>query len=294
MSLAMLSPADAVALVGLTYTSTGSVSVDSEQPTFAANQLAAKSCASLCWRSVLEQRRLRSPVALTSIPVKTPEGQAELSQRTRRLNQRQRTVLFLVDGKRTVVEVQTMALQAGAPPSCMDELIALGMVLVTQPTVPMTRYRSASPGAVEPTDIWIEPGLAAAQPDEIEAVSTPTSDDSELPSSRTMAPDSANGEVPRALSPMSALQGLDDGETDHALEEARDILLRAVRAEAPLAGSLTLLRLRRARTRDELYALLEEVEVRIARPQRLLAAAQTLRRVRQLLSGETEPEPPKF
>ena len=233
-------------------------------------------------------------MALTSIPVKTPEGQAELSQRTRRLNQRQRTVLFLVDGKRTVVDVQTMALQAGAPPSCMDELIALGMVLVTQPTVPMARYRSGSPSSVELTDIGIEPGLAAAQPGQMEAVSTPNSDDSVLPSSRTLAPDSVNGDAPGALSPMSDLQGFSDSETDNALEEARDILLRAVRAEAPLAGSLTLLRLRRARSRDELYALMEEVEARIARPQRLLAAAQTLRRVRQLLSGETEPDAPKF
>jgi hypothetical protein len=233
-------------------------------------------------------------VALTSIPVKTPEGQAELSQRTRRLNQRQRTVLFLVDGKRTVVEVQTMALQAGSPPSCMDELMALGLVVVTQPTVPMTRYTPASPGAVEPTDIWLEPGLTPAQPDHVGAGSTPLAADSELPSTRSLTPDSSSPDVPRALSPKPALQGWGDGEIDQALEEARDILLRAVRAEAPLAGSLTLLRLRRARSRDELYALMEEVEVRITRPQRLLAAAQTLRRVRQLLSGEPEPEPPKF
>jgi hypothetical protein len=233
-------------------------------------------------------------VALTSIPVKTPEGQAELSQRTRRLNQRQRTVLFLVDGKRTVVEVQTMALQAGAPPSCMDELVALGLIVITQPTVPMTRYTAASPNAAEAPDIWLESGLATAQPSQMAAVGTPPAADSELASSRTLAPDSLNGEISGARSPRSALQSLDGSETDQALEEARDILLRAVRLEAPLAGSLTLLRLRRARTRDELYALMEEVEVRIARPQRVLAAAQTLRRVRQLLSGEPESPPPKF
>jgi hypothetical protein len=233
-------------------------------------------------------------VALTSIPVKTPQGQAELSQRTRRLNQRQRTVLFLVDGKRTVVEVQTMALQAGAPPSCLDELIALGLVVVTQPTVPMTRYTAAVPNAMDAPDIWLESHLPPSAPGREAAASAPTSTDSELPSTRTLAPDSLNGDLNSALSPMSALQGLDDGETDQALEEARDILLRAVRLEAPLAGSLTLLRLRRARNRDELCALMEEVEGRIARPQRLLASAQTLRRVRQLLSGEPEPEPPKF
>jgi hypothetical protein len=233
-------------------------------------------------------------VALTSIPVKTPEGQAELSQRTRRLSQRQRTVLFLVDGKRSVVEVQTMALQAGAPPSCMDELLALGLIVVTQPTVPMTRYTAVGLNAAEPPDIWLEPGLASVEPGRDAVVSATPSPDSELPPSRTLPPDSMNAELPRALSSPSELQGLNDGEVDEALEEARGILLRAVRLEAPLAGSLTLLRLRRARTREELHALMEEVEMRISRPQRSLAATQTLRRVRQLLSGEPEPEPPKF
>jgi len=54
---------------------------------------------------------------------------------------------------------------------------------------------------------------------------------------------------------------------------------------APVAGSLTLMRLRRARTREELAGLLDEVEQRIAKPPRPLAAAQTLRRVRDLLEG---------
>jgi hypothetical protein len=261
------------------------------------NQLAAKSSASLSWRSVFQHRSLRSLVALTSILVKTPQGQAELSQRTRRLNQRQRTVLFLVDGKRSVLEVQTMALQAGAPPSCLDELMALGLIVITQPTVPMTRYTAAVDNAMEAPDIWLESNLSPNLPGHEAAIRLPASADSELPSSRALAPDSLNGDVPGAMSPispMSALQGLDDSEADQAFEEARDILLRAVRQEAPLAGSLTLLRLRRARSRDELYALIEEVEMRITRPQRVLAAAQTLRRVRQLLSGEPEPEPPKF
>ena len=79
-----------------------------------------------------------------------------------------------------------------------------------------------------------------------------------------------------------------------AINAAREILLRAVRQEAPLAGSLTLLRLRKARTADDLRALLDEVEVRISKPQRMLTAQQTLSRVRQLLSGQAEPQPPIF
>jgi hypothetical protein len=75
----------------------------------------------------------------------------------------------------------------------------------------------------------------------------------------------------------------DPAAVDAPLEEARDILLRAVRNEAPVAGSLTLLRLRRARSRAELELLLDEVETRIRKPHRMLATTQTMRRVRQLL-----------
>jgi hypothetical protein len=70
---------------------------------------------------------------------------------------------------------------------------------------------------------------------------------------------------------------------ENSLEEARAVLIRAVRNEAPVAGSLTLLRLRRARTAGDLAEMLDEVEARISRPSRTLAAQQTLRRVRQLL-----------
>jgi hypothetical protein len=80
-----------------------------------------------------------------------------------------------------------------------------------------------------------------------------------------------------------------DAETaDDAFDQAREILLRAVRSEAPWAGSLTLLRLRRARSRSELEALLDEVEAHIHRPHRSLAAAQTITSVRQLLAKPTD------
>jgi len=75
---------------------------------------------------------------------------------------------------------------------------------------------------------------------------------------------------------------------DPAFAEARLILVRAVRAEAPLAGSLTLMRLRRARNRADLMQLLDEVEARITKPHRSLAASQTMRRVRLLLDGRID------
>ncbi|MGH8796323.1 MAG: hypothetical protein ACREXI_04640, partial [Caldimonas sp.] len=55
-------------------------------------------------------------------------------------------------------------------------------------------------------------------------------------------------------------------------------------AEAPVAGSLLLLRLRRARNREELMQLLDDVEGRIGKRHRSLSAAQTLASARRLLA----------
>jgi len=65
-------------------------------------------------------------------------------------------------------------------------------------------------------------------------------------------------------------------------------MVRAVLDKAPLAGALTLLKLRRARNRADLAELLDEVETRISRPHRSLAAMHTMRRVRQMLGGRAD------
>src|SRR5512143_3325766 len=61
-------------------------------------------------------------------PIKTPLGQDELRHRTRGLGQRYRTILLLVDGRRPVSEVLSLALQAGADTSQFEELVRLGLV----------------------------------------------------------------------------------------------------------------------------------------------------------------------
>lgn len=209
-------------------------------------------------------------------PIRTPEGQAELSTRARRLSQRHRTMLFLVDGKRSAIEVRRLAAQAGVPEACFDELTALGLIMLPEPTFSLLLDEPPPPAALH-IDLPL-PG-----PDE-------TTDDSVLlPASRTLQPDSS---LLSDLTPGDSWlpsQGREgDAAADAGFAEARRILARAVRAEAPVTGSLTLLRLRRARTRADLAALLDEVEARIAKPHRLLAAAQTLRRVRHLLGSRTD------
>jgi hypothetical protein len=224
-------------------------------------------------------------MALPLIPVKTPDGQAELSSRQRRVSQRHRTVLLLVDGRRNEDEVRHLAVQAGVPDQCFDDLLELGLILLPQPTVVLN---VAPP--VDETPLHVDIPLAAIEPE-----APADAADSVLPASRTLQPESVitDSMLGDAVSD-SVLQQIGIEEpTDDALEEARAILMRAVRTEAPLAGSLTLLRLKRARTRAALAGLMDEVEARITKPYRSLAAQQTLRRVRQLLATRTDSALPK-
>ncbi len=220
-------------------------------------------------------------MATPLIPVKTPDGQAELSSRQRKVSQRHRTVLLLVDGRRSEPQVRALAAQAGVPDAIFDELLALGLILLPEPTVVMNVVAPGSDGVAH-----VDIPLVAVAAGVDDAAEPP------LPPSRTLQPDSVLTDSVLADAPISdsVLKefGLDPAESgDPSLEEARGILMRAVRAEAPLAGRLTMLRLKRARSRDDLASLLDEVESRIIKPYRSLAAQQTLRRVRQLLGADS-------
>lgn len=208
-------------------------------------------------------------------PIKTADGLAELATRVRRLGQRHRTMLLLVDGRRSAADVQRLALQAGVPASVYHELMAMGLIALPLPTLPIS--------AMEETQLLppLVVDLPLPEPAEAEA----EAEESLLPSAQSLAPESTpNGE----LGPAEPWQAVETGhgdlaDLDPAVEEARDMLLRAVRAEAPVAGSLTLMRLRRARTRADLDELLDEVESRLRKPHRMLAVTLLMRRVRELI-----------
>lgn len=216
-------------------------------------------------------------MATINVPVKTPEAVAELSSRQRKLSQRHRTVLLLVDGRRAEEEVRQMARAAGSPESCFDELLDLGMISRPAPLEP----EPPPPPKMPRVDSRPAPLKAMSQ-----EPLAPDSVVSALPASLSLQPeshlDSSVSELAGAA--MDALESEPFDVQDEALEEARAILLRAVRAEAPVAGSLTMLRLRRARTREDIESLLEEVESRIFKPFKGLWASQTMARVRELLS----------
>lgn len=215
-------------------------------------------------------------MATINVPIKTPEAVAELSSRQRKLSQRHRTVLLLVDGRRPEDEVRQLAIAAGSPDTAFDELLDLGMISRPAPLEPEP-VRVAAPAERRPVPLEADTLQPSPAPDSVVSL---------LPPSLSLQPeshlDSTINELPGAA--MDALESEPFDVQDEALEEARAILLRAVRAEAPVAGSLTMLRLRRARTREDLESLLEEVESRIFKPFKGLWASQTMARVRELLS----------
>jgi hypothetical protein len=109
-------------------------------------------------------------------PTKTALGIDELRHRTRRLSQRHRTVLLLVDGQRSLAEVLALAQQAGAAISHFEELMKLGLVELQLPA--LTPASEAMPGSAEDTgaaevtsvDLMVvdpEPVSAAAAPVEL-------------------------------------------------------------------------------------------------------------------------------
>ncbi len=204
-----------------------------------------------------------------------------MSTRERRLSQRHRTVLFLVDGRRNVAEVQRMAMAAGASELLLDELLALGLLILQEPVEGASSVWSTLP---EPQEL----PAPSARPD------IPLND-SLLP---PLAPLSVHSVQSTAQLPpnLPVLQAVMEGhttlqapapdailESGDPLNEARDMLIRAVREESPVTGSLTVLRLKRAKSIADVTALLGEVEQRINKPNRNLVTQQLLSNVKQLL-----------
>jgi hypothetical protein len=194
-----------------------------------------------------------------------------MSRRQHGLSQRQRTMLLLVDGRRSVSQVKGVASRAGAPDSCFDALLALGLISLPESgtAVPIPAPVESAPMPLMPT----EPTGDSTRLSSLTFLSASIVGDSMM-SSQFPVSESAYGELGAAER---------EANRDEMLDEARRILMRAVRSKAPVTGSLTLVKLRRARTRQDLLSLFDEVDAHISKPIGHLSAQQTLRHVRGLL-----------
>lgn len=222
------------------------------------------------------------PASFPNIPVKTPEGVAEIGHRVHKLGQRHRTVLLLVDGRRSEAEVRHIAARAGAPDELFDELVAKGLIArgavpgAASARLPEVTVDSERLANAHDLDFGVAERAAPAGL-ELDSTSGP------LPPSLSLLPD-LNSSFDSLPGPWSASAGpLSPAELEGLLRQARRLLVQALRSEAPVAGSLTMLRLSRARTREDIEGLLDEVEARIAKPGREVWAVHVLDEVRELL-----------
>lgn len=201
------------------------------------------------------------------IPCKTAAGHAELAIRQRGLSQRHRTLLFIVDGKRSLEEVVELGAQAGVPRAYIDELMALGLVVLGAPVGPM------------PVD---------SPPAQAGRSQVPPATALDGFSAMAQGPDTASGEDPADTAYLglamtnTELAALDAA--DQAVGEVRGLLLQLLRAHAPVVGTVTMLRLRRARDLAALRALLPEVKARLGRQVGNGDVATLLERAEQLMA----------
>ncbi len=191
------------------------------------------------------------------IPCKTAAGHAELVASQRSLSQRHRTVLLLVDGRRDVDEVQRLARLQGVSRGYLDELEALGLIVVCAPLPPVAEEMTGWPPSLSRPHT-LPPGEGSG-PGSLDTIG--------------LAP------------PMSPTQLADLDEHDAALARARSLIQHALLTQVPVSGAVTLLRVRRTRNRRDLAALLPEVQARLSRPQRLAEARQLIAQVERLLAG---------
>lgn len=215
-------------------------------------------------------------------PAKTQLGIDELRSRTHGLNQRHRTMLFLVDGVRPLSEVLALGLQAGARTTHFADLVHLGMVDVALDPASADGTAASVP-AVDADDSGghtLSGALAVDLDAPARAPKVTTEDSSRMP----LTP--AEGGEAVAYAQRRALA---KSEQEDLHQEVRELLTDTLRIDAPLFAAVTLVRVRRAQTTRELINLVWEIERHLAASKKSQTEMHTLYRARELLGmGNTQ------
>lgn len=88
----------------------------------------------------------------SEIFAKTSAGSEEMRSRDRRLPQRLRTLLIMVDGTRTAVQLQAAAATIGAPEGAVQTLIDLGLIVAQEATRAAAPAGPPAPAALPTVD----------------------------------------------------------------------------------------------------------------------------------------------
>ncbi len=241
-----------------------------------------------------------------AIPTKTALGQEAMRKRTAEITQRHRTVLFLVDGRRPLSEVLSLANQAGAATSHFEDLVRMGYVELPPeepPAPPPVEVPPESPPLAEITALAVDVETAAAPPPEVPAPlePPPTLPSPPLPpppappsaAPRVMAAPAADVEPPRravvppvrvlppAPSPAPPVVVL--AEDLPVLEQARAQLLECLRCDPQPIGARLVERVRAAKGSSELIDVVWAMERGLHHHQRTHRGLIALQRARELL-----------
>ncbi|MFM2065854.1 MAG: hypothetical protein RLZZ584_763 [Pseudomonadota bacterium] len=216
------------------------------------------------------------------IPCRTLAGEAELASPGSHLGRRQRSLLFLVDGRRTLAELLVVSADAGVPGHCLRDLLDLGLVAM-QATADLAEY-DAVPVEVERR--WAAEGLQGVVRRRAGMVhlAGQAALDAGDPREAAVVRWVPSGRAHAAALPQSGRPRLGDaGDAD--LTEARRLVAHALKRVAPLSSALTRVQVRRAQDRRALRALLPAVRRRLANQPQWPGLWPLMRRVEQLLAS---------
>lgn len=247
------------------------------------------------------------------IPTKTALGQEAMRRRTGEINQRHRTILFLVDGRRPLSEVLGLAHQAGAATSHFEDLVRMGYVELPPeepPAPPPVEAPLEAPLPPEITELAVdvtaepEPGPEpepetpqGPRPDTPPPPPPPPAMSRPLPPPppplppRVMAAPPGDAELPRrpflppgrVLPPPPSPPVVVLAEELPVLEQARAQLLECLRCDPQPNGARLAERVRLAKGSSELIDVVWTMERGLHHHQRTHRGLIALQRARELL-----------
>jgi hypothetical protein len=240
------------------------------------------------------------------IPTKTALGQEEMRRRTGGLGQRHRTILFLIDGRKPLSEVLSLAQKAGAQTSHFEDLVRLGYVEMPPEefaaTVPADVGESEAPAEVAelthveltvpadetpvPVPETVSQTVLLAPPTPAAVAAPPV-----LPEPAVAAPARvAPAPAPAAPAPPSLparapiAQAVEELVDEHEpLGKIRRCLLDALHMDPTPFGFRAAMRLRTARTTAALIEIVWEMERDMSHAMRSRNGLHSLQRARELL-----------
>jgi hypothetical protein len=241
-------------------------------------------------------------MAIPNVPFKTQLGHDELRSRTQKLGQRHRTILFLIDGRRPLAEVLSLAQQAGAATQHFEDLLRLG--LVELPPEPAPPVQAAVPVLADEAaltsvelivtsdpeaEVTIAAPLSAELPDlpepprEPEPVSLPVLDEAVPVHTQVAAPQRAPIERDATVAPPDIQLPLPDATEAEFLQQVRDLLTETLSIDAPLFSARTFIRVRGAQSVGELIDLVWEIQDHLSSKRHSGRELKSLQRARELL-----------